>query len=99
MGVGIVAPKKTFAALTQELHLSNRRMSCKYGKILKIIGNNLIIETGSGGISSKACKTNDYGTKLLIENARKISEDRRVSIQNGEKVKITEKKYVMEHAI
>ena len=72
MGMIIVAPKTAIAALSLKLHLSHRLMQSENGKIINLIEKNQIIETDSGGKDSIACKTNNYGTKLWIENAKKF---------------------------
>ena len=54
MGVGIVAPKTEIEALHLNLCLSRRRMKSENVKIIKIIENDQIIETGSRGKSSAA---------------------------------------------
>ena len=46
-------------------------MQSEYWKILKIIEENQIIESGLEETKSKAYKTNDTGKRLWIENAKK----------------------------
>ena len=73
-------------------------MNSENRKMLKIIEYNLIIETESRGIRSKSCK-NDSGTRLWTENTRKTLNDRRASVHNEEKAKLTEHKTIMEHSM
>ena len=97
MGIGIVAPKTAITALILKLHLSHKRMKSENVKMLKIIENNLIIETGSKGGRSGAGKTNESRPKSWIENTTKMLDDREESVQNEEKTKITDNKTIIEH--
>ena len=95
-GIGIMAPRTATEALTIKLCMSHQRMKSENGKLMQMIENNQMIESGAGSIESQINNKACLGKKLWTENVVKMLNERNATIRNGNDTTMTKSKTAME---